>query len=221
MTRRILVVAMLLVVTFGYLARKSTAEPTPIRQPLASLPMQLGTWSGQPAPDLEQKILDVLGVDDYARRTYYASGEPGWVGLYIGYYASQRQGDTVHSPLNCLPGAGWTPVSQDRARLTVKDTPTASGDREVTVNRFVIQKGLERQLVLYWYQSHGRVVASEYWGRIYTVADAIRSNRTDAALVRVMVPILGDTPADVSAAQARAVRFVETMFPYLGRHLPS
>jgi EpsI family protein len=221
MTRRILVVALLLVVTFGYLARKSTAEPTLIREPLATLPMQLGAWSGREAPDLEKKILDVLGVDDYTRRTYFAGSEPGWVSLYIGYYRSQRQGDTVHSPLNCLPGAGWTPISQDRATLMVKDTPTASVDREVTINRFVIQKGLERQLVLYWYQSHGRVVASEYWGRIYTVTDAIRHNRTDAALVRVIVPILGETPADVSAAQARGVRFVQTMFPYLGRHLPS
>lgn len=221
MTRRILVVAMLMVVTFGYLARKSRAEPTLERQPLAGLPMQLGAWSGRQEPDFEKKILDVLGVDDYARRTYEARSEPGWVGLYIGYYASQRQGDTVHSPLNCLPGAGWTPVSQDRATLMVKDTPTASGDREITINRFVIQKGLDRQLVLYWYQSHGRVVASEYWGRIYTVTDAIRHNRTDAALVRVIVPILGDTPADVSAAQARGVRFVQNMFPYLGRHLPS
>jgi EpsI family protein len=221
MTRRILVVALLLVMTFGYLAHKSTAEPTLIREPLVTLPMQLGAWSGQQAPDFEQKILKILGVDDYARRTYYSRSEPGWVSLYIGYYASQRQGDTVHSPLNCLPGAGWIPISQDRATFMVKDTPTASGDREITVNRFIIQKGLDRQLVLYWYQSHGRVVASEYWGRIYTVTDAIRDNRTDAALVRVIVPILGEAPADVSAAHARGVRFVQTMFPYLGRHLPS
>jgi EpsI family protein len=221
MTRRILVVAMLLVVTFGYLARKSTAEPTLIRQPLASLPMQLGTWSGQPAPNLEQKILDVLGVDDYARRTYYASGEPGWVALYIGYYASQRQGDTVHSPLNCLPGAGWTPISQAREAVAVKDRMDAIANREITINRFVIQKGIDRQLVLYWYQSHGRVVASEYWGRVYTVTDAIRHNRTDAALVRVIVPVLGDTPADVETAHTRGIRFVQALFPYLGRHLPS
>ncbi len=160
-------------------------------------------------------------MDDYARRTYGARGEPGWVGLYIGYYASQRQGDTVHSPLNCLPGAGWIPISQARMTVAVKDTPTASANRDITINRFVIQKGLDRQLVLYWYQSHGRVVASEYWGRIYTVTDAIRYNRTDAALVRVIVPILGDAPNAVDAAQASGVRFVQALFPYLSRHLPS
>jgi hypothetical protein len=110
MTRRMLVVAALLLVTFGYLARKSTAEPALSREPLSVLPLKLGPWVGSVSPDLEQKILTVLGVDDYARRNYSARGE-GWVGLYIGYYASQRQGDTVHSPLNCLPGAGWTPIS--------------------------------------------------------------------------------------------------------------
>lgn len=221
MSRRILLVAVLLVVTFGYLARKSTAEATIARAPLSELPVQLGRWTGTPVPDLEQRILDVLGVDDYSRRAYHSRNDPGWVGLYIGYYASQRQGDTVHSPLNCLPGAGWTPISQDRATVSVKDTPNAAVDRVITINRFVIQKGLERQMVLYWYQSHGRVVASEYWGRIYTVTDAIRHNRTDAALVRVTVPIFDDTPGAVSAAQARGIAFVQALFPYLGRHLPS
>jgi EpsI family protein len=220
MNRRILVVALLLIATFGYLARKSTAEPTLMRTPLSQLPMQLGPWTGRQSPDLEPRILAVLGVDDYARRTYSARREPGWIGLYIGYYASQRQGDTVHSPLNCLPGAGWTPISQDRIAIPVKDGLTLS-DREIMINRYVIQKGLDRQLVLYWYQSHGRVVASEYWGRIYTVTDAIRHNRTDAALVRVIVPILGESSEATSAAQARGVRFVQAMFPYLGRHLPS
>ncbi len=221
MNRRILVVALLLVVTFGYLSRKSTAEPVLMREPLSQLPLQLGPWSGRKSADLDEKTLRVLGVDDYARRIYAARAEPGWVGLYIGYYDSQRQGDTVHSPLNCLPGAGWTPVSQDRATVAVKGSAAAAADREITINRFVIQKGLDRQLVLYWYQSHGRVIASEYWGRIYTVTDAIRYNRTDAALVRVIVPILGDTPDAVSAAHTRGVRFVQALFPYLGRHLPS
>jgi EpsI family protein len=220
MNRRILVVAVLLVVTFGYLVRKSTAEPTLIRLPLSQLPMQLGPWRGTQSPDLEPRVLAVLGVDDYTRRTYGARGEPGWIGLYIGYYASQRQGDTVHSPLNCLPGAGWTPISQDRITVPVKDAMSLP-DRDITINRYVIEKGLDRQLVLYWYQSHGRIVASEYWGRIYTVADAIQYNRTDAALVRVVVPIFSEEPQAGSAAQARGVRFIQAMFPYLGRHLPS
>jgi EpsI family protein len=220
MTRRILLVAALLVATSAYLAQKSTAEPTARRQALRSLPMELGSWHGRQEPDFEEKILAVLGVDDYARRTYFARAQ-GWIGLYIGYYASQRQGDTVHSPLNCLPGAGWTPIEQNRTDIVVRDSPGAAETRPITVNRFVIQKGLDRQVVLYWYQSHDRVIASEYWGRVYTVVDAIRHNRTDAALVRVVVPVYGETPEAIHDAERRGTGFVEALFPYLSRHLPS
>ena len=163
MTRRMLVVALLLLVTFVYLARKVDGGAGALAR--ATVAAAAAAWSlvraevdGSRSEDSE-----VLGVDDYARRTYAARASR-WVGLYIGYYDSQRQGDTVHSPLNCLPGAGWTPVSQDRATRRVKDTAAAAANREITINRFVIQKGLDRQLVLYWYQSHGRVMASEYLG---------------------------------------------------------
>src|SRR4029077_16516881 len=133
---------------------------------------------------------------------------------------SQRQGDTMHSPLNCLPGAGWTPVQNDRLALRV---PTGSGtmggqaERPIEINRYVIEKGLDRQVVLYWYQSHGRVVASEYWGKIYMVLDAIRSNRTDGALIRIPAPIVS-SEAD---AEQRAIGFAQELFPFLGRYLPS
>ena len=112
----------------------------------------------------------------------------GAVGLYVGYHDSQRQGDTIHSPLNCLPGAGWQPLEQGRITVSVRDHGTAR-PAPIEVNRVVIGKGLDRQLVLYWYQSHRRVVASEYWGKVYTVLDAMRYNRTDAAMVRVITPV--------------------------------
>jgi len=86
------------------------------------------------------------------------------------------------------------------------------------VNRVIIEKGLDRQLVLYWYQSHGRVVASEYWGKIYTVVDALRYNRTDAAMIRVMTPLNDQSPEQ--AAEARAVQFVQALFPQLSQYLP-
>jgi EpsI family protein len=140
------------------------------------------------------------------------------VGLYVGYYQSQRQGDTMHSPLNCLPGAGWLPISQKRIEINVADE---HGPRTVLVNDFVIEKGLDRQVVLYWYQSHGRVVASEYWGKIYTVVDAVRLNRSDGALVRLVVPIGANTPDAQAKAEASAVAFAQAIFPQLGRYLPS
>ena len=138
----------------------------------------------------------------------------------MGYYGTQRQGASIHSPLNCLPGAGWIPVEQGRLALNVASSPNGPR-RTIEVNRVVIEKGLDRQLVLYWYQSHDRVIASEYWGKIYTVVDAIRLNRTDAALVRVIAPIKSRDPGALEAAEPAASGFVEALFPQLGKYLPS
>jgi EpsI family protein len=85
----------------------------------------------------------------------------------------------------------------------------------------VIQKGLDRQVVLYWYQSHGRVVASEYWSKIYLVLDSIRLNRSDAALVRVIAPVDEARPNAEIDAERSAISFVQAMFPTLDAFLPS
>ncbi|MGE3843409.1 MAG: exosortase C-terminal domain/associated protein EpsI [Vicinamibacterales bacterium] len=212
-----LIVSVCLLGGAGVLLRASKSEVVPVRVALAELPYQMGAWRGRPLADLPQDILDVLGVDEYVNRMYLDSTQT-FAGLYIGYYASQRQGDTMHSPLNCLPGAGWIPVQQRRITIDVADR---DAPRRIEVNSFVIEKGIERQAVLYWYQSHGRVVASEYWGKIYMVADAIRQNRTDGALVRVIVPIEGRTDADTQKAEQTAVAFVQELFPRLSQHLPS
>jgi EpsI family protein len=218
LTSRALVVSACMLATLGYLARMSRAEPTPIREPLSTLPLAFGDWHGVREPDLDEEVLAVLGADDYLLRSYRRNGALP-VGFYVGYYENQRQGDTIHSPLNCLPGSGWVPLSTGRRTL---DVPNGSGTRRIEVNRVVIQKGLDRQLVLYWYQGHGRVVASEYWGKIYTVVDAIRVNRTDAALVRIIVPIVGGGTAEaVQRAEAEADAFARAVFPLLSRHLPS
>jgi EpsI family protein len=214
---RTLVVALCLLAGWAYLARSSRAETLPARDPLAELPLGLESWNGRNEQPFDQEILDVLGVDDYIVRSYFRPGAA--VGLYIGYYFTQRQGDTIHSPLNCLPGAGWQPLEIGRATVEVAGTAGQSGTRPIEVNRVVIGKGLDRQLVLYWYQSRDRVVASEYWGKIYTVLDAVEFNRTDAALVRVIVPI--PDQGSVDKAESEAIAFVQAMFPYLGRHLPA
>jgi EpsI family protein len=199
------------------LARNARSEAVPPRESLAGFPMALDDWQGQLLPDFEQKILDVLGVDEYVNRLYSAP-KGRTVALYVGYYQSQRQGDTMHSPLNCLPGAGWLPVRQARSRIPVTDSDGRA--QEIEVNDFVIEKGLDRQVVLYWYQSHGRVVASEYWGKIYTVVDAVRLNRTDGALVRLVSPVQGSGPDAERAAEQAAREFAAVLFTRLGRYLP-
>ena len=216
-TLRLLLVTACLLAAWLYLGEVSRAEEVPIRVPLSELPVSMDRWTGLDDPPLEDKIVAVLGVDEYVLRRYSQQGTLP-VGLYVGYHATQRQGDTLHSPLNCLPGGGWQPLEQSRRTIDMKPAADAAST-PIEVNRVVIGKGLDRELVLYWYQSHRRAVASEYWGKIYTVLDAIRYNRTDAALVRLTTYITED---DRSArlAEQRAVSFAQTMYPHLMRHLP-
>jgi EpsI family protein len=198
-----------------YLAQASRAEVIPAREPLLKLPMQLSDWRGRREPDLTGDIVAILGVDDYIYRSYTRRGDTA--SLYIGYHTTQREGDTIHSPLNCLPGSGWQPLEQGRVSIDVKNPTTAPAVTPIEVNRVVIGKGLGRQLVLYWYQSHRRVVASEYWGKVYTVLDAVRYNRTDAALIRVVVPMRSDAPG---AADIAATEFIQSLYPRLLVHFP-
>lgn len=211
---RALVLCGMLLATTLFLANARRTEIPVTRQTFAAFPMSLQSWRATVDPPLEDDILKVLGVDDYLSRVYYQPGGAA-VGLYMGYYGSQRQGDTIHSPLNCLPGAGWEPVQQ--GRLTIANV----GGRDLLVNRYVVQKGLDRQLVLYWYQSHGRVIASEYWSRLYLIHDAMRINRTDGALVRVIAPIHHGATDNGMAAQQLAEAFVRVLFPELPPYLPN
>ena len=212
MQRRLIVVFVMLASAAALLAHAATAEPVLLRQPLAALPMTIGSWRGASAPDLEPVVRDALGVDEYVNRVYSGLSR-ATVGLYLGFYESQRRGRTMHSPLNCLPGAGWQPVSHDLAQIDM------GAARSITVNRYIITKGLDRLLVVYWYQAHDRVVASEYAAKFYLVADALRMNRTDGALVRIVTPLADD--GDVSAADRRAAAFVTEIFPILRQYLPA
>ena len=162
MIRRALVAVVCVLAASAYLASALRAEPRPIRQPLSELPLAIDGWQGRGEPDFSEDIVSQLGVDEYVVRSY--ARDDAVVGLYVGFYASQRQGDTIHSPLNCLPGAGWVPIEQARTVVPVRNTPGGAA-RNIEVNRFVIEKGLDREVVYYWYQSRDRVVASEYWAR--------------------------------------------------------
>jgi EpsI family protein len=174
--------------------------------PLASLPRAFGQWHSVDAP-LEENMIKALGVDDYLSRVYRGEdGEP--IGLYIGYYKSQRTDESLHSPRNCLPGAGWQPLRTEHLQLNSRD------GKIVSVNQYLIQKGFERQMVLYWYQSHGRTIASEYTAKIDMVADAVYLRRTDAALVRINTPITGNGTND------RAVEFAVAILGKLDGLIP-
>ena len=215
-TRVIVVLAVLAAATVS-VARANRAEEVPLRMSFSLFPMQLGEWQGVQRPPFTDRVLEVLGLDDYLTRYYYNANRET-VDLYIGYWKSQQQGGAIHSPQNCLPGSGWEPVSQ--SILSFPD-PRTSGAPPLQVNRYVIRKGIERQLVLYWYQSRGRIVGSEYWSKIYLVLDAARYNRTDAALVRLVVPVANGSPEAEARAESQAIGFANAILPQLGSFLPN
>jgi len=203
------VAAALLVATGLFLHGRN--EIVPARQPLASFPHQLGDWSGTDV-EIPQDVRNVLGPGDFLLRVYgRGEAQPG-VDLFVAYFPSQRTGDTIHSPKNCLPGAGWSPVSSSRVGLSVP------GHASIPANRYVIAKGGDRELVLYWYWSHDRAVASEYWAKFYLVADSMRLNRSDGSLLRVTTPLLPDESE--GAAQQRLISLVDEVVPRLEDYIP-
>jgi len=181
------------------MALLSHGEATPPALPLAQFPTQVDQYSSVADMPFDKETLEILKPSDYLNRVYYEPGV-GQVGLYIAYFETQRTGATIHSPKNCLPGSGWTPTVSTITTLTLPD------GRQVPMNLYRIRKGLDETVVLYWYQSHGRVVASEYAGKFYMVYDALRLNRTDAALIRVTAPVVN---GDEDGAQKRATAFAQ------------
>jgi EpsI family protein len=149
-----------------------------------------------------------LRASDYLLRDYRRN-DGQLANLYVGYYASQKDGATFHSPLNCLPGSGWSLT--DPARRTIT-TPQGSSFQ---ANQYVIENGNQRLAMIYWYQGRGRMVASEYWGKVYTVIDSVRLRRSDAAMIRVTVPIVGPDAASLDAAAEFAGKASEQMAEFV------
>jgi EpsI family protein len=188
-------------------------EIIPQNEPLATVPQQFGSWTLQEEGVVEQEIKDVLKADELLNRSYVSTAGNGPAAhLFVAYFKSQRSGRAPHSPRNCLPGSGWVPSVADTVHIPIPGRPA------IEANRYVVQKGNVKSLVLYWYQSRDRVVADEYRAKFYVVADALRYNRTDTALVRVVVPIVGDS---IATSEKIATDFVQSFFVPLRQHFPA
>ena len=207
------VLAALFIGTTAFFLRAHTrGEYFPSRHNLQSFPTQVGEWSGSDIA-LDKETLEILGPGDFLLRLYRAASESDPdIDLFIAYFPSQRAGDTIHSPKNCLPGAGWAPVYSRRIVLSVP------GHAPFPANQYLIVKGDLRQLVVYWYWAHDRGVASEYWAKYYLVADSIKMNRSDGALVRTTTPLSADET--VQAAQQRIMPFISELIPKLNSYIP-
>ena len=207
------VLSVVLIVQAGILYGFNRTEVTPAHKPLAQAPFSFGSWSQIGETAIEKDIQDVLRADDLLNRTYASSNHRTSANLFVAFFKSQRTGQAPHSPKNCLPGSGWVPSQSDVIKI---DVPGRSVPIEA--NRYVVARGDAKSLVIYWYQSRDRVVASEYTAKFYVVADAIRYNRTDTALVRVVIPM--GTSMELKAAEAAAFDFIREMYQPLRQHFP-
>lgn len=184
--------AILLFQTGGVLLslRDESAPPVP---PLRDLPTELGSWQAKGDVELDVESLRVLKPDDYLIRDY-RSREGIDANLYVAYYRSQRVDRAPHSPQNCLPGNGWVTTLRDTMAI-----PTSPGE-QFEVNRFVVERGENRSIVLYWYETPSKPVWSEFMGRFQLMMDSLRYNRSDTALIRIVLPI--DSQSDETVGKA-------------------
>jgi EpsI family protein len=163
-----------------------------LTQPLDTIDTQIAGFAGNDSPALDQRVLSRLLCDAYLSRVYRKPEMQADV--FIAYYAQQRAGESMHSPKHCLPGAGWE--IWDYAT-----TDIAVGGRSVKVNKYSISHDSDRMLVLYWYQSKARIIASEYLGKILLARDAFLQNSTAGSIVRIIVP---DRPGALDEARSFA-----------------
>lgn len=212
MNRRLAVVTVVLVTTLGFRAYLSAAPSTPpLRRSLEQFPKQLHEWTMTGESRISDDVAGVLKADEYINRRY-RSPELSGVDVFIAYYQTQRAGESMHSPKNCLPGSGWAPVLNDYVMV-----PRASG-APVQINRYVIEKDNSQSVVLYWYQAGGRVIANEYWGKLYLVYDALRTQRRDGSIVRIVVPMRGKD--DLARATNVGLGFVGELMDETPKFLP-
>lgn len=211
---RFFTVGALMAATACMLFLRSDTDQVPDSVPLELLPHTLDERQATDIP-ISDATLALLGKGRFLNRLYTGTQQTGSavpVSLFIGYFPTQRTGQAIHSPQNCLPGAGWTFESE---RLSTISGPNG---RQYQVGDYVITNGSDRQEVLYWYRAHGRSIASDMKAKLYMLADAIRYNRTDGALIRVITPMVPGEPAN--NAHNRAVQFASQVATMLPAYIP-
>lgn len=204
-------VVVLLAGTALLLGLRCQSEVKPERQPLVKIPDRIQNWEGIDQ-SIDKETLKVLGAGEFLSRVYVHDRQLPPISLFIGYFPTQRTGVTIHSPKHCLPGSGW--VFESSQYLTLTDVEGKSH----RLGEYIVANGAKKQFVVYWYEAHGRSMASEYSALFFLIADAIRMNRSDGALVRVITPI--DPNEDMPEAKSRAESFVAHLAPMLPRFIP-
>ena len=187
-------------------------ETIPAVLPLSLFPADTGGWHMAKDVPIEPEVQDILKADDTLNRIYVGPDNASAAFLFIAFFKSQRYGQAPHSPKNCLPGSGWEPV--ESAPITIA-VPGRS--EPIVANRYLVARGEDQSVVLYWYQSHSRIIAGEFAAKFWLIADSIKYHRSDSALVKVVVPV---RDGNGRAATESAVEFVKDVFPALEKQLP-
>lgn len=204
--------AAILLLSSAYMCFSFIDEPkkVPLASSLENIPLSIGPWEGS-AGAFNESVLNNAGVDHYIMRTYHTDKEEP-VSIYIGFYSYQQIGHTIHSPRHCYPGSGWNPVSDKKLLVPILNAPKG----KLAVRKLLAQKGNEKQIVYYWYQSRGRNITDEYDEKFYLIFDTIFRGRNDGSLVRVSAPIASSE----LEAEAHLQDFINQFYPYLMLCLP-
>lgn len=178
-------------------------------RPLREFPAEIDGWRMVAENEIDPEVQRVLRADDTLNRVYAKPGGAVGLSLFVAFFRSQKTGAAPHSPKNCLPGSGYAPLDSGTTFIE------SDSGRRVEVNRYIVARGESRSLVLYWYQTPARIVASEYAAKFWLVADSLRYRRSDTSLVRIVAPIL-----DGADSEREAHEFARVLMPRLTEFLP-
>lgn len=211
MNRRLLVVSLILACVCGFRLWLDRDKASGLSRPLNTLPLHMGAWHQVSEESFSPPVRKMLHADDLLSRTYEVI--PGTkVQLFVAYYKTQKAGERMHSPRNCLPGSGWEPISVSVINADV------GGGRIEQLNRYLVDREDKRMLVVYWYQEHNRLIADEYRSKLYLMWDSIRRGTRDGALVRVSLPL--PPGLDEHEATTTLLQFIHSASPEITRILP-
>ncbi|WP_026259787.1 exosortase C-terminal domain/associated protein EpsI [Desulfobacter curvatus] len=204
------IIVILLISASGLTTLFSHSERTKPNRPFSQFPLRIGSWRGVTS-QMDEQVFNILGVEDYIMANF-SKGKGLRVNLYVGFYQSQSKGDLIHSPKNCMPGAGWNIVQSSAIPINLPKS-----GKTIKIARLLLNKDGQKQVVYYWFQSRGRIISSEYMQKIWLVVDSITKNRTDGSFVRLIASVItNETEAEVLLTQ-----FADEVYPVLNQFIPN
>lgn len=209
---RSIVLSLVLLCLAGLMPVLTPPERVSKSRPLRDIPVTIGNWARLQEGVVDEETQALLKADDTLSRSYVNASNRQVADLFVAFFKTQRAGAAPHSPKVCLPGSGWTPMESSGVTFVIPGR-----DEPISVNQYVVARGEDKSLVLYWYQTPRRVIANEYAAKFYTIVDGVRYHRSDTSLIRIIVPVT----TTEAAAQATAIQFARAIFAPVRSFLPA